>query len=314
MRILLLLLATSVLLAACSRPEPLRIAIHPWIGYESFYLAEDFGWLPDDARLVKLNSLGDSVAALIADQADAAALTLDEMLLARSRGIDLTAVLVFNVSAGADALLVRPAIETLEQLAGKRIGVENSALGPLVLSHALEQVGLVFDDVTVVDVSPDRQLLAWQQDRVDAVVTYSPAKEDLLEIGAKVLFDSRQMPGVIVDVLAVRSDRLDHPSLKPLLLAHFRALNHQLQNYEDTLYRTAARRDQQPSSIRLALSGIALPGLEQNHLYLRENGELQQSAERVQQLMLERELLNKARILDGVISARYLPAPGGIDP
>lgn len=33
-------------LAACSPAKSLAVAVHPWIGYESLYLARDFGWLP----------------------------------------------------------------------------------------------------------------------------------------------------------------------------------------------------------------------------------------------------------------------------
>lgn len=62
-------------LAGCSKSAPLRTGIHPWIGYEPLYLAEEFGWLPDSVRLVKHSAASDSMAGLLAGELDAAALT-----------------------------------------------------------------------------------------------------------------------------------------------------------------------------------------------------------------------------------------------
>ena len=39
--------AVAAGMSGCSRRDPLRTGIHPWIGYEPLYLAEEFGWLPE---------------------------------------------------------------------------------------------------------------------------------------------------------------------------------------------------------------------------------------------------------------------------
>ncbi|MEJ2693780.1 MAG: ABC transporter substrate-binding protein [Candidatus Thiodiazotropha sp.] len=118
----LILITASVklpLLGGCSAPtEPLVLAIHPWVGYETLYLAREFKWLPDKVVLAEGKTLSDSFAALQSGRADGACMTLDEMLRARASGIPLSVALVFDVSTGADMVLGRADIDTPADLAG----------------------------------------------------------------------------------------------------------------------------------------------------------------------------------------------------
>ena len=116
--------AVAAGVSGCSRSDPLRTGIHPWIGYEPLYLAEEFGWLPETVQLVKGRAASDSISGLISGNLDAAALTLDETLRVLAAGVPVKAVAVTNVSVGADVLLVRPEITGLSGLRGRRVAVE----------------------------------------------------------------------------------------------------------------------------------------------------------------------------------------------
>ncbi|MCK5188995.1 MAG: ABC transporter substrate-binding protein, partial [Methylococcales bacterium] len=99
------------------------ISSHVWPGYDLMFLAQKQGWLVDpNLKLLTTQSATDSIMALSTGQVDGAALTLDEVLLARDKGIPLTIVLVFDISAGADMVLSRAKINSLSELKGKRIG------------------------------------------------------------------------------------------------------------------------------------------------------------------------------------------------
>jgi NitT/TauT family transport system substrate-binding protein len=286
----------------------LRVGAHPWIGHETLFLARDFGWLPRKVVLRERASLGDSVAALAAGKVHAAALTLEEMLLARSRGVPLTAVLVFDISTGADVLLARPELPDLAALAGRRIGIEHSALGPLLLSRALAEAGLTPTDVKVLDLAPDRQAAAWQQGAVDAVVSYGPAVSALEALGAHRLFDSSRMPERIFDVLAVRQEQLLHPALPALLAAHFRGLQHLRHSREDAIYRIAARHGDEVAAVRQNLAGIHTPDLVRNRSLLAAGGEVEQAAQELHALMLGQGLLATADSLQLVCDNRLVLA------
>jgi NitT/TauT family transport system substrate-binding protein len=133
------LAASAFLLSGCHPHVPMRVTAHPWVGYEPMFLARQHGWL--DTRLVRLvetPSASDSLHLLGHGLVEAAALTLDEVLRARALGLPLVVPMVFDVSAGADGVLARQPVQPAE-LAGARIGVEQSAVGALMLAALLEQ-------------------------------------------------------------------------------------------------------------------------------------------------------------------------------
>ncbi len=307
----LALAAAPVWLAACSRERTLALGIHPWIGYESIYLAREFGWLPTGIDLHEGKVAQDTLAALQAGRLDAACLTLDEVLSARAAGVALTVVLVFDVSAGADVLLARPGIPRLEDLAGKRIAVERSAVGGLMLAQALEAAGLAAEAVTVLDLRQDAMPDAWRAGRIDAAICYEPTASLLRREGAVALFDSRRLPDTIYDVLAVRGDRLPgrEEALRALIAAHFRGLEHVRRNREDALYRIAQRQGVHVAEVRRALAGVSLPDAGGNRHHFM--GPLDAAARRLNALMVQHGLLPRTDGLQALFDPSHLPGESG---
>lgn len=305
------------LLTACApREQSLRIATHPWIGYESLCLAQELDWLPPGAALRHRDSSAESMAALRAGEVDAATLTLDEMLRVRASGVPLTAVLVFDSSSGADVVLARPGIERLQDLAGKRIGYEPTAVGALVLSEVMAQAGLGDDAVTRIELPLREQLAAWRDGAVDAVVTYEPTAAALRAEGAVRVFDSRQMPDTIFDVLAMRTDRLKgrEATLRRVIDTHFRALAYLHQNRDDAVYRIAAHQRVTADDVRRALAGVTLPDVEGNRYALGRGSRFASATQRLHRLMLDRGLLAEADTLADLSRTDYLPTARGPAP
>ena len=297
-------------LPGCAQAEPLNVACHVWPGYELMFLARSLGWLTSDSvRLIETTSATRSMAALADGRVDAAALTLDEMLLLRSQGIALEAVLVFNTSAGADAVISRPDIRDPAQLRGKRIGAETTALGALMLDRLLARGGLTRQDVIVESLTPDAHLTIWRTGTLDAVVTYEPQVSHLLQLGAHRLLDSRQLPESIFDVLAVRSSVASGygRALRALIAAHFRALDHLRHNPQDAAYRMATRLTLPGEAALQAFRGLHLPGIVQNRHLLAPDGRLQSVAGELSALMLNSGLLPAADSLTGLCTDAYLP-------
>ena len=95
------------------------------------------------------------------------------------------------------------------ETAGKPVAVESGALGAFVLSRALALNGMQAGDVTVVHLESNEQPSAFEKGQVDGAVTFDPYRAQLLQAGAVTLFDSTQIPGEIVDLIAVRASVLD---------------------------------------------------------------------------------------------------------
>ena len=192
-------------LASCTTAEPpLRVAVNGWIGYAPLFLAQDLGHVPENTvRLVEFPSNTASMMALVNREVAAAALTLDELLAAREGGLQVRAAMVFDESCGADVVMAHPRIDSLAALRGKRLGVESTAVGALMLSRLLAAASLTPTDLVKVPLTADQHVAAYAAGDIDAVITFEPMASRLRDQGAHALLDSSHFPGLIVDVLAV---------------------------------------------------------------------------------------------------------------
>lgn len=299
-------------LSGCAASDAsIRVAINDWIGYALLFLAREEGFLAEStARLIEFPSNTASMLALANREVMAAALTLDEVLLAREEGLDVRVVLVFDESNGADALLAVPSIQNLSDLRGKRLGIESSAVGALMLSRFLEAAGLNPADVVKIPLTADQHVSAYQAGKVDAVITFEPMASQLRSAGARTLFDSSLFPGLIVDVLAVHADAVasSAPQIRALLRGYFRAMRH----LRDKPREAAALLGQQMSlgseAVEKALQGIRLPDLEENRRWLEgSEPHLMQASAKVSVVMQASSLLRHAPSLVGLCEPSFLP-------
>lgn len=302
-------------LGGCSVLEqPLQVAAHVWVGYEPMFLAQNRQWLdPERVQLRQTKDSNETLAALQEGRADAGALTLDEVLRARAEGLALTVVLVFDVSLGADMLLARPGIESLAQLKGVRLAYEAGSVGEIMLAEALRLGGLARQDLLLSHVALDQQLSAWQAHEFDAVISCEPVGSQLLNSGMHRLFDSRQIPNSIIDVLAVRQDALDWrhaQALRHLLGAHFRALKDFERNPQDAAYRMAPSLGLPPSTVLAAFKGLLLPSVANNYELLSGTVLLRARAQQVLQILRVTGLVAGHDTLSDLIDASYLPTEG----
>jgi NitT/TauT family transport system substrate-binding protein len=298
-------------LGACAPPARLKVAINPWIGFETLRLAMGFRYLPESVLLFETKGLAESSMLMATGKVDAACLTLDEVLRVRATGVPLTVALGFDVSEGGDVVMAMPGTRTLADLAGKRIGVESGPLGALMLRELLRTAKLPRASVTVVDVSTDQQLQTWRAGHIDVAITYEPVATLLQREGGARIFDSRQLPDTIFDVLAVRTDRIGphQEALEALLRGHFLGLKHIAQNREDATYRMAATLGVSYVEVRQALMGVRLPSLQANREYLASSGgQLQTAAASLSTLMAQEGLLARPDDLADLSRSTWLPA------
>lgn len=218
----LLLVWLASALAACEPAplQPLKVGINPWVGYDPLVLARDKDLLDKrQVKVIELSSSSDSLRHFRNGLLHAAALTLDEALRLADEGVDVRIVGVLSASAGADVVVARGNIREPGQLRGKVLAVEKTTVGALMLERLLQAARLQPHEVQVLNMEASQHLFALRSGRVDAAVTFEPLAGAMRRDGHRVIFDSRQMPGDIVDVLVVHAHVLDRQPLQVEALA-----------------------------------------------------------------------------------------------
>lgn len=258
-------------LSGCGPTEPLVIAGHPWPGYEIFFMARDLGWLPVNGMQCMDNAnASESMQAIRDGRAQAAMLTLDEMIRLCSEGFDLRVAMIFDISVGADVVIGKPNIKNPQDLTGKTIGYEASSLGALMLHEFLNHSILDRNEVKLVDMSYDQHHQAWLDDEVDALITYEPNATKLLKSGGQRLFDSQQIPDKIFDLLVVTAEAAERHKmvLYDIIDTHFSALHHFRTNPMDSSHRIAKRLNMPAEDLMQVYRGLLMPDALANYAYL----------------------------------------------
>jgi len=251
-------------IAGCVRlPEPvLRIGTNVWIGSEPLYLARDLGRLdPGTVQLVEYPSASEVLRAFRNEAIDGMVISLDELFGLAADGLQPRIILVVDVSNGADVVVGRQGMRTMRDLQGKAVAVEGGALGAFVLSRALALNGMQASDVNVVHLESNEHPRAFEKGQVDGAVTFDPFRGQLIAAGGKTLFDSTQIPGEIVDLLAVRASFIEqHPkTIQVLLSGWFAALDYMKREPLDAARRMGVRQQTSGEQFLQAQSGLRVP-------------------------------------------------------
>lgn len=280
-KVLAAALAAVILAPSCSRAPrtPIRIGINPWPGYEFLFLAKEKGLLEVPVDFIEYSSLGDARRAYERGQIDGLMCTLVEVLLARQQSQRLPQpFLVTDFSNGADVILSHPSITGIGGLRGKRVAAESASLGVFVLARALEKSGLSLADVTVVPMDQSGMEQALNKGNVAAVVTYPPVSVNLMRPRQYLeLFNSAQIPGEVVDVVALDAAVLAaRPGDAVRILQSWDQALAYARDHPEESYRIMARRERvSAAEFRESLQGVRLLSTAQQRDYFLPGGKLE---------------------------------------
>jgi len=297
------------LLPKCQNQKTLfRVALNIWPGYEILYLAKSLGYYENlPIRFVEVPSTSMVLRGLRNGTLEAGCVTLDEAISLLQDSIDIRVILVFDESRGGDVIMARPEIKSLNELRGKRIGLENSTVSAVLLDAALVEANLKVEDVTLVPMSISEHLQGYLNGKVDAVATFEPVRSQLIDQNAKILFSSEKIPGRILDILVVRTEIIDNYSneLTALLNGYFKALSY-FKRYPTKASKMLEKR--LGKNVLNQFNGLYLPNLTDNYNYLKgENPRLISSTTALIPLMLKRNLLRKNVYFKQFAEPKFLP-------
>jgi NitT/TauT family transport system substrate-binding protein len=146
---------------------------------------------------------------------------------------------------------------------------------------------------------------AFEKGLVDGAVTFDPYRAQLLRAGAKTLFDSTQIPGEIVDLVAVRASVLEQQpkAVQALLGGWFKAIDYLQREPSDAARRMGIRQQTSGEQFLAALRGLHIPTREENlQMIGGATPGLVTSGRRLMNLMLESKLLRTELKIEEVLA------------
>lgn len=164
-------------------------------------------------EVTQFNDYVESINQYTAGAYDAVTLTnMDGLSIPAAGGVDTTAVIVGDFSAGNDAVILKDGA-TLAEIAGRDVNLVEFSVSHYLLARALETAGMSERDVKVVNTADPDMVGAFQTADVTAMVTWNPMVSEIVTLpGATSVFDSAQIPGEIIDLMVANTETLaDNP-------------------------------------------------------------------------------------------------------
>ncbi len=198
-------LATAAAMAA---PVNMKLATVVWIGYGPFYVAESLDLFKKHNLKVSLQVFNDPAlipAAIASGAVDGGMLTYDQVVGQVAAGRAMKVVMPIDYSNGGDAIVADSSIAKVADFKGKKIGYNPLSPSDFLLSYALKTVNLSEKDIGPVSMTPEAVPAAMASGALPIGVTYEPSLSQILGQGGgkkfKVIFSSKDAPGLIADVL-----------------------------------------------------------------------------------------------------------------
>jgi NitT/TauT family transport system substrate-binding protein len=262
-------LIIAILFLSCENKtvEPLRVGTLLWPTHDFFHLADHLGYYKDkNIQLIDYRTPSEVIRAYETGLLDAILVTDHLFLKTNDRLLKDRVLMVLDYSSGSDVLMANPAIKNMENLRGKKIGSESSALGIFVMLRFLELYGLSGNDITHVPVDVAQHTQAYENELFDAVVTYEPFASEMKKQGAVELCNSKEIPFEISDILISSPTIITQKreQLEVLCKGFFDALDVYKKDSSKYISKLSTRENISPEEFSKALKGITVLDLEDN--------------------------------------------------
>jgi NitT/TauT family transport system substrate-binding protein len=251
--------------------EPLKIAYSDWPGWIAWEIGIQKGWFKEAGVEVEFLWFDyvPSMEAYVAGQVDAVCMTNGDALFTGATGKPSVGIIINDYSNGNDMLVAAPGIDSVEDLKGKKIGVELGFVAHLLALTALKENGLDADDVEWVNAATDETPQVLASGDVSAIAAWQPNSGQALKTvdGSKPIFTSADAPGIIYDLLYVSSESLEtrHDDWMKVVKVWYQIVEYiqDEDNLDDALAILAARVNLTPAEYEPFFKGTRILSLEE---------------------------------------------------
>lgn len=192
--------------------KPITIGYSDWPGFVAWQVAIEKGWLKDAGLNVEFKwfDYSASLSAFAANQLDAVLVTNGDNLVTASGGTKGMMIMATDYSAGNDVVIAKSGINSIRDLKGKSIATEKGLVDHLLLSTAIQDAKIPLTDIKLVNSVTNELPQVFASPEVSAIAVWQPVANQALKAvaGSKIIFSSKDKPGLIYDTLSVNMSHL----------------------------------------------------------------------------------------------------------
>ncbi|MCH7333073.1 ABC transporter substrate-binding protein [Acinetobacter modestus] len=191
---------------------PITIGYSDWPGFVAWQVAIEKGWLKEAGLNVEFKwfDYSASLSAFAANQLDAVLVTNGDNLVNASGGTKGMIIMVTDYSAGNDVIIAKEGINSINDLKGKSVATEKGLVDHLLLATALNDAKIPSTDVKLVNSVTNELPQVFASKDIAAIAVWQPVANQALKAvaGSKIIYTSKDKPGLIYDTLAVNTSHL----------------------------------------------------------------------------------------------------------
>ena len=263
--------STSTSPNASSSAMSAAIGITTWIGNTPLWIAQEQGFFKDlglDLQIKVFGTVAQGFPAFISGQLDGLAPVTSEVVTLASKGVDFRVVTVEDTSVGADVILARNSIKSIQDFKGQKIAVELGGIGHFFVLQVLTEAGVDPKDVALVNTPPDAAAAAFQSGNIEIAYCYSPFSDQALaaQKDGRVIYSSKQLPTAIADlyVFSTKFIQSNPKAVAAFVEGNFKGLDFLTNNPKEGLAIAAKQLKITPEELEQQLKGIQIPELKMN--------------------------------------------------
>src|SRR5436309_15690245 len=242
----------------------IHIASSTWTGYALIYLAKSKGIWKQHGLNVKFKDVedpNDRFIALTAGRLEGMASTVDAFARQQSNGVPAIEVFPIDASVGGDGILAKNTIQTVADLKGKTVAVNQGSVSEWFLAQVLEKNGMHLSDVKETNMTSGAAGAAFVASKIDVAVTWEPwLSKAKARTDGHVLVSSATYPDVIMDSFAFRKDSVQkYPdTVTDFMKAYYDAYNWMQANQTEALKVIGAAVQESSDDVKADLGTMTL--------------------------------------------------------
>jgi NitT/TauT family transport system substrate-binding protein len=291
-------LASQSHIAAAQTPNKVRLGVPTWVGYGAVFIGQEKGLF--SGITVELRRSDDSNvfnAAMLRGELDGYCTTLDTFVIAAAGGVPGLVVYLFDESAGADGILVRPGIRSLSDLRGKKIAAQTGFPNHFFLLHVMKTAGIAASQYSHVNLDSDKAGAAFVSGKLDAAVTWEPWLSQARDLGkGTLLATTRDYPALLVDALIVHPGSLQRRTadMRALVQGLMRAVEFWKANPSEANAIVARHFSLAPNAVGDMVGGVRFLDQAANREYLMPQGRASKTLTAAAEIWKETKLIKKS--------------------